>query len=165
MPRNKAGYIPASPRVSEKIKGSIPLYNSHVLGLRGSRPSSGVPGASVCVLLISTCVIQMKHCDETSILRHSLKGEGDGGWSSRRGERRSSVRGVARDSGPVVGEMGKRSRTSSCSHQYPFHRHRHRPRRLFLPIPDRERIPRMQTFSSAFPPVWSSYLTVIRRKH
>jgi hypothetical protein len=34
-----------------------------------------------------------------------------------------------------------------------------------LPIPDRERIPRMQTFSSAFPPVWLSYLTVIRRKH
>jgi hypothetical protein len=58
---NKAGYIPASPGVSEKIKGSISLYNNHVLGLRGSRPSSGVPGASVYVLLISICVIDVSN--------------------------------------------------------------------------------------------------------
>ena len=56
-------YIPVSPsrcrgpliaseagaRVSEKIKGSISLYSAHVRGLRGSRPSSGVPGDSVCL--------------------------------------------------------------------------------------------------------------------
>ena len=39
----------AGARVSEKIKGSISLYSAHVRGLRGSRPSSGVPGDSVCL--------------------------------------------------------------------------------------------------------------------
>ena len=64
MLRNKVPYIPASPGAtgaSEKIKGSISLYNTHVLGLRGSRPSSGVPDASVYVLSIGICVIDVSN--------------------------------------------------------------------------------------------------------
>jgi hypothetical protein len=55
MLRNKAPYIPTSPGAtgaSEKMKGSISLNNNHVLGLLGSRPSSGVPDTSVYVLLM-----------------------------------------------------------------------------------------------------------------
>jgi hypothetical protein len=32
---------------SEKIKGSISLYNAQVVGFRGSRPSNGIPADSV----------------------------------------------------------------------------------------------------------------------
>src|SRR5215467_9218790 len=66
---HKASYMPASSRrrgalipweaaagASEKIKGSIWLYNAHVLGLRGSRPSSGVPNDSVC-LSLGVCLV------------------------------------------------------------------------------------------------------------
>jgi len=66
----KDSYIPVSPSrrggapiksavgagASEKINGSISLYNAHVLGLRKSRPSNGIPGDSVWLLSRGICL-------------------------------------------------------------------------------------------------------------
>jgi hypothetical protein len=41
---------------SEKINGSISLYSAHVLGLRKSRPSNGIPGNSVSILSRGICL-------------------------------------------------------------------------------------------------------------
>jgi hypothetical protein len=87
----------------------------------------------------------MEHRDEASSLRRSPKGEDDGVRPSRRGERQSSFQGVARNDDGESDTVGERSQTPSCSDQHPFRRP---PQRLFLPIPGRERIPCMQTFSS-----------------
>jgi hypothetical protein len=88
----------------------------------------------------------MEHRDEASSLRHSPKGEDDGVRLSLGGEWQSSFQRVACNDDGDSDTVGERSRTPSCSDQHPF---RHPPpQRLFLPIPGRERIPCMQTFSS-----------------
>ena len=57
--RYRPGSTGVDADASEKSGGSISLYNAHVLGLRGSRPSSGSPGDSVWILLIGVCAVDV----------------------------------------------------------------------------------------------------------